>query len=408
MSQNNSLSLIQDNRVDCWSAMGTMTIGSYLELAVRAYEKRGGIQHQREAIKTTSARRIRARLVEDLRRGAVVPPLVIGIVVNDEDWQLVSQIKDLDQLQELLERYRSGLAIIDGMQRTTALLEAKEQDESIIDRLVRIETWVAKSADSLIYRMLVLNTGQVPWNLRQQLQVVYAPLVESIRQKVSFKRLLESTERRWKGGEFRWDSLVEAYIAFGLRRTEIDTQESLADEFSRLDIADALTTRKYDQYFYETLQLMVDYDVAISRFNDQVDEGQTVEGEPSLDDTPSKRTRTYIRGRNLFDTQAARVAFVVAIAVQILGRVGMDKTDQQSEERLNALKKACEIAVAKIDGMTPEEMRDFLALDVLTEKLSKRPTSAVGRWERAFFENSFRVLLEENFNVPSMEACWRG
>jgi hypothetical protein len=232
--------------------------------------------------------------------------------------------------------------------------------------------------------------------------------VESIRQKVSFKRLLESTERRWKGGEFRWDSLVEAYIAFGLRRTEIDTQESLADEFSRLDIADALTTRKYDQYFYETLQLMVDYDVAISRFNDQVDEGQTVEGEPSLDDTPSKRTRTYIRGRNLFDTQAARVAFVVAIAVQILGRVGMDKTDQQSEERLNALKKACEIAVAKIDGMTPEEMRDFLALDVLTEKLSKRPTSAVGRWERAFFENSFRVLLEENFNVPSMEACWRG
>lgn len=407
MIEQNFLSTIQDTRVDCWSFLTEMQVSDYLSLAEAAYINRGGIRHQREALKTTSARRIRSRLVEDLRRGAVIPPLVVGIVVGDEDWSGLVDIKDVDRLSGLLGTYSEDLSIIDGMQRTTALKDAIAHDEKVGNHTIRVEIWIAKSTESLIYRMLVLNTGQVPWNLKQQLEVVYAPLVKNISSKVKFSRLLTGTDRRWKGGEFKSDSLIEAYIAFGLRRTDIDTQESLADEFSRLDVAEALTAKKYDHYFYRVVQMLVDLDIALSRFNEVVepDKAPIEDGEDGSE-LPQKG-RKLVRGRNIFDTQAARVGFIVTCAVSILGRVGMDREEEFSDKRCAQLEMECAALIRRLNALGTHELGAFLALDVLAEKLSRRPSSAVGRWERAFFENGFRVLIEEDFTVPSLEPCWR-
>ncbi|MER2043403.1 MAG: hypothetical protein ABS943_06110 [Pantoea agglomerans] len=407
MSDQHFISKIQDTRVDCWSALVEFDVKDYLELAEKAYVNRGGIRHQREALKTTTAKRIRTRLVEDLRRGAVIPPLVIGIVANNDDWQTIESISEADQVKLLLKKYYEDLSIIDGMQRTTALKEALALDEGVAEHVIRVEAWIAKGTESLIYRMLVLNTGQVPWNLKQQLEVVYAPLVKTISQKVKFRRLLSGSDRRWQGGEFKTDSLIESYIAFGLRRTEVDTQESLADEFSRLDIAEALTNKKYDHYFYRVVQMLVNFDIALSKYNEvaNIDTADPSEGSDSLE--VGIKSRKLVRGRNIFDTQAARVGFIVACAVSILGRVGMDKEEEVSEERCASLEKSCDVLVEKIHALNGENLEEFLLLDVLAEKLSRRPSSAVGRWERSFFEAAFRVLVEENFNVPNMEPCWR-
>lgn len=407
MSNQNFISKIQDTRVDCWSALVEFQVSDYLDLAEKAYNNRGGIRHQREALKTTTAKRIRSRLVEDLRRGAVIPPLVVGVVATEEDWQGLENLSEADQVKELLKKYSEDLSIIDGMQRTTALKEALSSDENVATHLIRVEAWIAKGTESLIYRMLVLNTGQVPWNLKQQLEVVYAPLVKTIDQKVKFRRLLSGSDRRWQGGEFKTDSLIESYIAFGLRRTEIDTQESLADEFSRLDIAEALTNKKYDHYFYRIVQMLVDFDIALSRYNEVVNIESADQSDSSDSLEIAVKTRKLVRGRNIFDTQAARVGFIVACAVNILGRVGMDKDDTFSEERCRSLEAASNSLVEKITALKTDELEEFLALGVLAEKLSHRPSSAVGRWERSFFEGAFRVLVEENFNVPNMEPCWR-
>jgi hypothetical protein len=286
------------------------------------------------------------------------------------------------------------------MQRTTALSDAIERKVAVGDRVIRVEFWLARSTDSLIYRMLVLNTGQVPWTIKRQLQVVYSPLIEEMKKHVHFERLLslEKTERRFRGGEFSADSLVEAYIAFGLRRTEIDTQESLADEFSRLDIADAIASSKYDRFFYAIVQLLVDLDKASSRLDIVVDAEQ-----PSSETLSSK----FKIGRNIFDSQPARIGFVVACSLAVLGRLGMDKQEAESEISLKQLQEESGNLILSIDAMNEESLRKFLALDVLSEKLSGQKRSAVGRHERAFFETAFKVLLEEKFRVPSLEVCWR-
>ncbi|RZJ13843.1 MAG: hypothetical protein EON50_08285 [Acidovorax sp.] len=120
-------------------------------------------------LKTTSAIRIRKRMVLDIQQGAVLPPIVLGLVLNNEDFKRFSlkSVNNPQRKRMLSMNHEEKLSIIDGMQRTTAIFEAFEGKTPPIDRDLRIEYWVANDVGSLIYRMLVLNTGQVPWNLRR-------------------------------------------------------------------------------------------------------------------------------------------------------------------------------------------------------------------------------------------------
>lgn len=400
------LDLQVDQRVNCWSIMLSANVRVYLELVKGAYDERGGIRHQRDALKTTTARRIRARLVDDLSKGAIIPPVVLGLV--NPDFKIDAHGHDAEALLSLIRNEKSSVSIIDGMQRTTALIEANEQG-AISENPLRVEVWVAENADSLIYRMLVLNTGQIPWNLKQQLNVVYEPLIKSIEGKVNFTRILKrkdgKVERRWNGGEFAAEDLVEAYIAFGLRKTEVDTQEHLADEFSRLDMAEALTSKKYDHFFYGILQMMVDLDVAFSSLNPEKEEGDSVDA--NSDSLGRRGKKNFTRGRHIFDTQASRVAFVVAAATSVIGRIGMDRSEEESADRLSVFQKSCSELIQKLKVMSEEDLEHFLSLGVLSEVMTRRPSSAVGRWERNFYDNAFKVLFEVNFEVPTMETCWR-
>jgi len=378
-----------------------MTVQEYIDLVNEAYRDRGGIAGQREPLKTTSAKRIRKRMVEDLLAGAVLPPVVIGKVVDelaglDTAHKLKTAISDGD---------KSELSIIDGMQRTTALLEAFAESEDVIkDRLLRVEFWVAEETESLIYRMLVLNTGQVPWNLSRQLQVVYAPLVAEMKGKITFDRVLEiqgpQPERRTKAGQYRPDDLAELFIAFGLRKTDVDTKETLADEFSRLDMAEALSSHLYKEFFYPTVQMMVDLDVAISRLDDQFIQ-------PSGGDEADGK---QLVGRNVFDSKPARIGFVVAVAIAVMGRIGMEKDKDQlaMEQRIATIKAGLTDLTHKLGEMGADGLNDFLKLGVLQQRLYGTKRSAVGRHERAFFEDAFKILIDENFKIPSMETCWRG
>lgn len=76
--------VLEDRRVNCLSVMTTMSTREYLQKVKSAYENRGGIAGQREKLQTTSAIRIRKRMVDDIRGGAVLPPVVIGLVLTKQ------------------------------------------------------------------------------------------------------------------------------------------------------------------------------------------------------------------------------------------------------------------------------------------------------------------------------------
>jgi len=118
------MDLIHDRRTDCYSVLGKMETGDYLNLVKGAHAQRGGITGQREVLKTTTAKRIRERMIADIRAGAVLPPVVIGVVVDEPVIEDIStgSILDVPSFLESVSLYE--LTIIDGMQRTAALIDA--------------------------------------------------------------------------------------------------------------------------------------------------------------------------------------------------------------------------------------------------------------------------------------------
>jgi hypothetical protein len=152
------ISKLKDTRTDCYSFIFEITVKDYLNLIEEIYKEKGGIKEQREPLKTSSAMRIRKQMVKDIKAGSVLPPIVLGLIISEDDFKIVT-LKTNEELAEIIEKVGNGnLTIIDGMQRTTALLESLEEGLPS-DRIIRIELWISTKLNSLIYRMLVLNTG---------------------------------------------------------------------------------------------------------------------------------------------------------------------------------------------------------------------------------------------------------
>jgi hypothetical protein len=368
----------------------TITTGKYLELVRPAHERRGAIFGQRDVLKTTTAKRIRERMTSDIRAGAVLPPVVVGLIVEKEEAGSITEGNYPDQEQFLSLAADKTLSIIDGMQRTGSLLEAAAADQSVYTRCMRVEFWVAQSVRALIYRMLVLNTGQVPWTISRQLSVVYAPLLDEIRKNVkNLGRIFtpDKPGRRVGGGEFSSESLVELYLAFSLRKASVDTRESLSDEFSRLDFVENLGSEKFQGHFYEVLSILSDLDTCFDRY----------EGKSGM---------RFARGRDVFGSQPARIGFIVAVAQHVLGRPGLDRTFEDQDTRMETVVAEAVALRDRLELLDIAALGDFLRLDVLSEILDKR-VGQVGRYERGVFHEAFRLLISEHFDVPSLEPCGR-
>src|SRR4051794_1273174 len=125
---------LYDDRTDCWSVLTTIPVREYLEMIHNAHAERGAISGQRDVLQTTTAKRIRERMVCDIRQGAVLPPVVVGAVISAKRFRDYP-LKTAKHLADIVPKESAKeLAIIDGMQRTAALMEAAEIDKEVLNK----------------------------------------------------------------------------------------------------------------------------------------------------------------------------------------------------------------------------------------------------------------------------------
>lgn len=387
-----------DKRVNCHSIMTMMATQDYLQLVDRAYQNRGGIEFQREKLRTTSAIRIRRRMVEDIVNGAVLPPVVVGVVLQLIDFESVSK-KSSTQLVTLVQSQNADrISIIDGMQRTTALGEALAVDPQVGTRQMRVEFWISESTNSLIYRMLVLNTGQVPWNLRSQVEVVFRSLILEVEGKVAGLEVLQRADgrRRSKGGQFQADELIELFLVFGARKEKIDIRERLADEFTKLDFMEAASDKDFSKHFCMVLGALVRIDIAFDRY-------KKLRG--SADKAAKVR---FENGKDLFASQPACVGLITAMALAVFGRPGVTRSTSDQNRRLQKLNDGVASLEKHLKVLSVEKLGNFLGFQTLNEAITRGKSGlSVGDMEREFFLKSFQVLIEEDFALREMTPCWR-
>jgi hypothetical protein len=379
-----------DARILCRYILVSLKIPDFLQMIKHAYESQGAIEGQRDVVRTATATRIRRRMASDLATGAILPPIVLGAVaklqqINVSDW-------DTDSVSELVTSLRSKLSVIDGMQRTTVM---RDHEADLTDKSVRVELWLAPSTENLVYRMLVLNTGQIPWNLRRQLEVVHRSLIEEIRASLIGELSIykaDDRKRRTQAGEFQANEILEMYLAFNLRKPHVDKENVLADQFSKLDLIEAVSRPTGLEGFVAAMRVLLALDRLFSRTGD-------------LGRGTSSR---YSSGRNIFDKLSACTGFMAAYSQYVFGKVGLDRDADQQASYVKKLKRGTDALVKKYERGSAQQVREFLALDTLEEVSEKRAGAlSIGEQERELFLSAFKLLFEESEHLKTMEPCWR-
>lgn len=391
------LDSMADPRLSSHSFLLSISVDDYLTLVSEPYDKQGGLAGQRGAMTTTTAIRIRDRMADDIRRGAILPPLVLGVTADPKQ---VSEAAtwDVAALQGFIsKRGSNGIVIIDGMQRTTAL---RENQSRIAGRTIRVELWIVPQSSALTYRMLVLNTGQVPWNLRRQLEVlnrtVLEELLETIRVRRSTDQSLPDVEifsiddrrRRIKAAQYQANEVIEMYLAYGMRKHVVDKESALADQFARLDMVEAVSKDSFLGEFVTVLLSMATLDVSLERVEPVAQDGR------------------FSGGRSVFDSQPACVAWAVASAQLAYGRPGTERSREQATAAIGRIVARANEIRDILDGLSGDDLIRFTDLATLNEVVGQQ-AGKIGDFERALFLDAFRVLLSEPEAPSSLTSCWR-
>lgn len=392
------LDTLLDEKSNCYSIMTEMSLRDYLLLTNESYDQQGKLEGQRDKLKTTSGVRIRRRMIDDFKNKAILPPVVLGIVIDKARFDNIKKISTKEEVEELINTVSTAdISIIDGMQRTAVY---KETAETTNDYIIRVEYWISTNTESLTYRMLVLNTGQAPWNLRRQVEVVYKPLLNEIEQfffknyseligKVVFYDI-DDNGARTNAGEFHKNHIMELYLSFGLRKEKINTANLLAEDFSRLDMIEAMANDNFFIDFVIVLGLLSKLDIAISE---------------NLIISENENFKISI-GRNLFDGMPAKVGFVVACSQSIFGRLGSERTADDQISKIVLIEKRINSIINKIVNLEEKDQSSFFALAILNERIENAPTNKIGDWQRAFYLEAFRLLVNEDIS-DSLEPIWR-
>ena len=367
--------ILWDKKLKCMSAITRMSVGEYLKIVGKAYQNRGGISGQREALKQKTAISIRNRMIEDIKDGTILPPIVIGLVVNEEKYQKLKKGE------------------IDGMQRTTALMKAVSEKEEVNQDEIRVEYWISDNSNSLLYRMLILNTGQVPWNVRRQIEVIFSGIIKEIKEKVVNIEVFEigDSSIRSKGGQYQADGLIELFLAFGARTWKVNTKEKLTDEFTRHDFLQSSGETDLVHLFCDVLTCMAKMDILLDCKYKKKDDNST---------------EKFRSGKELFARQPARIGFVAAAGEKIMGRPG----DERDKEKIEGYKmkfiNAIENVVSSIEQKGEEELVGYMDFATLNQMMERR-TAKVGDFERELFYEAFKVIVEENGQLSNLGICWR-
>jgi len=249
--------------------------------------------------------------------------------------------------------------------------------------------------NSMIYRMLVLNSGQVPWSMRKQIETIFIGQIDEISSNVPGIDILrdEDDRRRSQPKQYPAEDLIELYLVFGSRKEKVETRERIAVEFTRLDITEATSSELFMPIFYGMIGMMAEMDFQFGRF----------ESQPHDEDVET--TARFSNGKDIFASQPVRVGFFAAFSQHIFGRPGAEQKPNSNDLFLT-VKDNFEKLISTIKTMNNDELTAFIDFETLNESVSKR-SAKVGSFEREYFTAAFRALLEDNLNVSTMRVCWR-
>lgn len=390
------IAIDEDNRSNCISVLTDMLLEEYKRLAFDSFSANGNFAGQRGVItKSAAAARIRKRMQDDFCRGTIFPQVVLGIQSSKD---FINDLKVGDDYDSLVIFKDCTISIIDGMQRSNIYFKNYKGNEN---RKIRVEFWIANNSEKLLYRMLVLNTGQPPWNTRRQIEVIYGNLSKSIEQGLyeTYPELREKIElyaiddgkRRTQAGKYHKSSVIELYLGFNIRNVKINVSDELAEEYQRFDVMESIEADDTFDVFICIFGMMCKLDLAFAQYTKKCEEsGQ------------------FTEGKDIFGSSTSCVGFVVASAEFIYGKISVKRTKDKVIDKLKEYKKQMRVIIDQVNRNVIEK-DEYLSLEVLNAKCAGLPKTRIGDEMRIMFKDAFMSMLkyEDMDEISSLGDFWR-
>jgi len=217
-------SRIYDKRISSENILIETTLGEYINLVENALKEN---PFQRK--KVTSSKTVYSLLREDIKKGCVIPPIVLALSLGGEQGADTTVISD-KEIVLAINKNKGSLLILDGLQRTHSFLDLvaeKHTDEELAqirDLKIRVEIYVGLNKIGILYRMLTLNTGQTPMSLRQQIEMLYLDYYAKGVDGVTFVREVDS-EHATLSNEYNFKEIIEGFNSY-LERNEQPLERS--------------------------------------------------------------------------------------------------------------------------------------------------------------------------------------
>lgn len=401
-----------DERSECYLVLATMTLREYKEFTEDAFKNKGNIAGQRDVISRSAvASKIRTRMSDDFQKGAVFPQVVIGLLVNESIFNKFDKVDRKGENQEIIDFIltldKSCISIIDGIQRTNIYFDNYNGNE---ERPIRVEFYVTTIITKLLYRMLVLNTGQVPWNTRRQLEVIFSHLSTSVENSVRNKEpkladnitinTIDDKRRRTQAGVLNKSTLIEMYLSFNTRNIKVDLSNEIAEEFQRFDMLESVEQEENFDLFIEIFILLFKLDLTLGNFGIAID----IEGYNTDYIDPKSQIR---HGKEFFTNIPIIMGFMVACSEFILGAVTVKRKPEIKTQKLNIIKNQFNYIINKINTDRTLDFMDFNTLNSTISSLSKRGN--IGENQRKYFKDAFTSIIkyDDLEELPNLGSFWR-
>jgi len=210
------------------------------------------------------------RLKEDFKKGALLPAITLAVELNN-----VPKYKELidNENYKSIEKELNDneqIYILDGLQRTYIIADIQNTGETIhADQKLLLEIWFEENIDHLIYRLIVLNSGQKPMSMRHQVELLFMTLRKNLCSDIPDLELIRERDsmNRTRAKKFAFDKIVNAYYCFLTRTPETDRDNLVVKKMNEDDILSSTEKELNENYqnFHHFLKLYCELDTEFYR-----------------------------------------------------------------------------------------------------------------------------------------------
>lgn len=337
------------------------------------------------------------RLKSDIIEGCLLPSITLS-VKHHLVKNIVDEIGDNSRLTTLLSG-NDVVDILDGLQRTYLLSDIRNEGVNFKEgQELLLEFWLEPDISKLIYRMIVLNSGQKAMSMRHQVELLFHSLRQTIVDRVKGIEIFLEREvkRRTQPNKYSLNSIASAYQAFITSSHETDKENLVAQKLideDAFDLTELELTVQFESFVkYLNVFYVLDQNIwqRYASNTYQIPDDSS-EGEIKANDTKKESLEDAFAW---LGSENVMLSFFAAVSQYL-------KADK--EERIDA---SLNILLQDAKNPAIDDPLGLLTFNIVKTGLNVRKTN-VGFATRKLIATGFKDFFRADGDIP-LSKCWPG